>query len=191
MKTLVLVTHNSGKLAEANDIAKKYGIRLEMPKNGTEKLEIQADSLEEVSQFSALNAYGKIRKPLVVDDSGLFVNSLNGFPGVYSAYVVPTIGNKGLLKLMRGINDRKAYFECCVSFYDGSNLISFAEKVHGTIIQEEKGKHGFGFDPIFSPDGYDGKSFGEIGLAEKNTLSHRAKAFDSFFKWYSNEQEKR
>jgi XTP/dITP diphosphohydrolase len=191
VNTLILVTHNKGKLAEASEIAARYKIRLQMPEGKIEKLEIQADTLEEVSRFSAIDAYPKIRKPLVVDDSGLFINYLKGFPGVYSAYAVPTIGNNGILKLMRGVKDRKAYFECCVSFTDGNIVKSFTERVNGKIVDEARGERGFGFDPIFSADGFNGATFGETEMSSKNEVSHRAKAFDSFFKWYSNEYGKR
>ncbi len=127
----------------------------------------------------------------MVDDSGLFIGFLDDFPGVYSAHVLPTIGNKGILKLMDGIIDRNAYFECCVSFYDGKELEVLHRKGAWKHNKSEQGDHGFGFDPIFSPEGYKGKSFGEIELKKKNTISHRGRAFDSFFKWYSNEKEKR
>jgi XTP/dITP diphosphohydrolase len=191
MTNLIMVTHNKRKIAEANEIAQAYGIEVQMPQGGTEKLEIQSDSLQEVSKFSALEAYKTIQKPLVVDDSGLFVNSLHGFPGVYSASVLATIGNQGVLRLMEQVEDRKAHFECCITFYDGKNIRQFTEKVEGDITFNEKGDKGFGFDPIFAPDTYKGRSFGEFEIAEKNKISHRGKAFESFFKWYSNEQQQK
>src|SRR5271170_5624368 len=119
MKSVMLVTHNKRKFDEIGEIASKFNIRIEMPSAKTEKVEIQADSVVEVSKFSALEAYKTLRRPLVVDDSGLFINALKGFPGVYSAYVLETLGNPGILKLMEGISNRKAYFECCATFYDG------------------------------------------------------------------------
>ncbi|HUC38744.1 MAG TPA: XTP/dITP diphosphatase [Candidatus Acidoferrum sp.] len=184
MKKLTLLTHNKGKLAEANEIAKRYGIELSMPQK-LEKLEIQSDLLSDVSEFAARHAYRYIKKPLVVDDSGLFVKALGGFPGVYSAYAVPTLGDKGILKLMNGVKDRSAYFECSVSFFDGRSTKSFSGKVHGSITKREKGSHGFGFDPIFSPNGYKGKTLAEVDVAQKNKVSHRGKAFSAFFRWYS------
>lgn len=188
MKTLVLVTHNRRKIDEAGDIARKYSIELVMPKDKTEKLEIQADSIEEVARFSAVEAFKKIKQPLVVEDSGLFIDALKDFPGVYSAHVFVTLGNKGILKLMDKVENRKAYFDCCVCFYDGKTLKSFRERVDGVIINEERGDLGFGFDPIFVPNDYGGKSYGEVNIELKNRTSHRGKAFDSFFRWYSNEK---
>ncbi len=79
MKSLILVTHNKGKFSEANEIAKRYGVVLKMPGKGLGKFKIQADTVTEVSRFSAVEAFGKIKQPLIVDDSGLFVDRLNGF----------------------------------------------------------------------------------------------------------------
>ena len=154
-------------------------------------MEIQADSLEEVSKFSADEAYRKIGRPLLVDDSGMFIAALNGFPGVYSASTLSTIGNKGILKLMEGVKNRKAYFKCCVSFHDGKRIRPFTGIVRGTLLHEERGAKGFGYDPIMSPEGYSGKSMAEVSMAEKNLISHRGKAFDKFFKWYSDEAKGR
>jgi XTP/dITP diphosphohydrolase len=185
MKSVYLVTHSKKKLEEISEIAQEFNVQLEMPKNYPEKFEIQADSVQEVSKFSALTAYEKLKVPLVVDDSGLFVDALKGFPGVYSAYVLVTLGNSGILKLMNGISNRKAYVECCASFCDANGVKSFNGRVDGTILDSEKGELGFGFDPIFTPDGHNGKSLAELDMTEKNNISHRGKAFKAFFEWYS------
>lgn len=186
MEGLVIVTHNKGKFSEASEIAKAFGIILAMPDDRTEKLEIQADKLTAVSEFSAVEAYKKIKKPLIVDDSGLFVNALDGFPGVYSAPIYKGIGGmSGILKLLEGKKDRSAYFECSVTYYDGKTLKSFVGKVEGIIANGLKGTGGFGYDPIFEPNGYDRKTFGELPAEEKNKISHRRKALEAFFRWYS------
>ncbi len=185
MKSVILVTHNKGKLAEANAIAKVFSIRLETP-GEVEKLEIQDKSITRVSEFSAKQAFEQLRKPLIVDDSGLFVNALKGFPGVYSANVFPEIGMEGIIKLLDRHVDRSASFQCSISYYDGKTLKSFVGRVDGTILKARKGERGFGYDPIFAPDGYDGKSFGELGEEVKNNVSHRRRALEAFFKWYSD-----
>jgi XTP/dITP diphosphohydrolase len=188
---IILVTHNKHKFAEASELAKHYGAELAMPPNGEEKMEIQADSLKEVSRFAAAEAYGRIGLPILVDDSGLFVHALGNFPGVYSAPALDTIGTRGILRLMDGVKDRKAHFECCVSFADGNSVTSFIGRVNGDILLAEKGANGFGYDPIFAPEGYNGKSLAEVEMKEKNMVSHRGKAFEAFFKWYFNERQKR
>lgn len=188
MKKLVLLTHNPRKILEANESASRYEISFEMPRSKREKLEIQAESVEEVSRFAAIDAYKDIKMPLLVEDSGLFVNALNGFPGVYSAQAFQKIGNKGILDLLREEKDRSAYFECAVTFYDGEKLVPFIGRVDGTITDSEKGDLGFGFDPIFVPDNRDIRTFGEMTLVEKNAISHRGTAFDAFLRWYSSER---
>ena len=185
MKKLLIVTHNKGKFLEANEIAREFGVELEMPSGGEEKFEIQADTLQEVSAFSAKHAFEKLNMPLIVDDSGLFVDALKGFPGVYSAYVLPTLGNDGILRLMDGRPNRSAYFECCVSYCDNEGVKSFSERVVGRILDIPMGKNGFGFDPIFSAEGLNVTSMAEMNLDQKNAVSHRGKAFKSFFRWYS------
>jgi XTP/dITP diphosphohydrolase len=185
LERLVLVTHNKGKFAEASEIAKKFGIELEMPKGGDEKFEIQADTLQEVSAYSAKHAFEKLKRPLIVDDSGLFIDALRGFPGVYSAYVLPTLGNDGILRLMNGVQNRKARFECCVSYCDAGGVTSFTEMVVGNILDMKRGQNGFGFDPIFSAEGFNVTSMAEMELDQKNDISHRGKAFKAFFGWYS------
>ncbi len=188
MRSLILVTNNKGKIAEANAIAKEFGFAVRSPKKAY-KLEIQADSLREVAEFAAREAYKKIRKPLIIDDSGLFINALKGFPGVYSAPTGKTIGLEGVLKLMKGVKNRSAYFECAVAYFDGKTLKTFVGKSSGKILESEKGSglHGFGYDPLFSPGGhYGGRSLAQVDLLKKNSVSHRGKALRAFFKWYSN-----
>ena len=186
LEKLIIVTRNKGKFAEANEIAKAFGVELAMPDDGIGKLEIQADKLSAVSEFSAIEAYKKIKKPLIVDDSGLFINALEGFPGVYSAPIYRGIGGMpGILKLLEDKGDRSAYFECSVAFYDGKTLKSFIGRIDGMITNEMRGSGGFGYDPIFAPNGYGGKTFAELGVAEKNKVSHRRKALEAFFRWYS------
>ncbi len=189
MEKLLIVTHNKGKFAEASKIGKEFGVELEMAP-GEGKFEIQADTIQEVSAFSAKHAFERLKKPLIVDDSGLFIEALKGFPGVYSAYTLPTIGNDGILRLMRGRENRSAYFECCVSYCDSNGVKSFSERVTGNILDEEKGKNGFGFDPIFSAEGFNIISMAEMELDQKNSISHRGKAFRSFFRWYSERNGK-
>ncbi len=187
---LVIVTRNKGKFQEAERVAIEYGIGLEMPKDGIEKLEIQAGSLGEVAEFSAADAYKRLKKPLIVDDSGLFINALNDFPGVYSAQAQATIGLEGVLDLMKGKENRSAYFECAVSFHDGATTKTFVGRIEGEMLYKEVGTGGFGYDPIFAPLGHNGRSFAELGIDEKNRISHRYKALKAFFEWYSTWQEK-
>ena len=124
----------------------------------------------------------EIQHPILIDDSGLFINALNGFPGVYSAYALKTISYQGILKLMSGIQDRKAYFEASLAYKEPGREILFAHgRCDGEISHEPMlGPQGFGFDPVFVPYVDLGKladrSFSQMELVEKNVISHRGKA---------------
>jgi XTP/dITP diphosphohydrolase len=151
-------------------------------------LEIQSDNLEEISKASVVDAFKRCNLPLIVEDAGLFIDALNGFPGPYSAYVYKTVGNKGLLKLMENIENRKARFQSVIAYYSAElkSPMYFKGEVAGEITREERrGKRdpGFGFDPVFKPASSD-KTFAEMVIMEKNKYSHRAKALRKFAKWY-------
>lgn len=183
MITVYFVTGNKGKLEEVRSLAKKYGIRVEQL--NVEKMEIQSDDIKEIALFAARQVFSQVdrSRTVVVEDAGLFIEALKGFPGPYSSYVYKTIGVRGVLKLMEGIEDRRAYFRAVVVVESpefGEKI--FEGRVYGRIALKPKGTRGFGFDPIFIPDGYD-KTFAEMDLEQKNKLSHRAKAFRSFFEW--------
>lgn len=176
---IVFITSNPGKLREARSYlgplgVEVHGVKFPYP-------EIQADTLEEVAAYGVEWLAKRLDEPFILDDSGLFIEALHGFPGVYSAYVFKTLGNDGILKLMEGIEDRRAYFKSVVAYWDGEMHI-FTGTVHGNICLEKRGSGGFGFDPIFMPQGYE-RTFAEMTTEEKNTISHRGRAFEAFSNW--------
>ncbi|WFO76318.1 XTP/dITP diphosphatase [Desulfurococcaceae archaeon MEX13E-LK6-19] len=172
------MTSNKHKFNEVAVIAEKLGICLEMLPG--KKIEIQSSSLMDIAFYSALENYKEFRKPILVEDAGLFIEALNGFPGPYSSYVYKTIGVKGILKLMEGIENRRAYFSSAVVLIHEPYLIKCEERVYGYISNEPRGTGGFGFDPIFVPEG-DTRTFAEMSIDEKNKYSHRAKAVSKAF----------
>ena len=177
---IYFVTHNKGKYHEAYRIMEGYSVELYPLDIG--KVEIQSDDVGEIALQAALNAYSRMRGPVVVDDTGLFISSLNGFPGPYAEYVYRTIGIDGLLKLMKDIYNRKAYFETAVAIVFPPWEKVFKERIEGKLIRSPKGSGGFGFDPIFMPNGLK-KTFAEMTIEEKNMYSHRARAFHRLGKW--------
>ncbi|MEM1578349.1 MAG: XTP/dITP diphosphatase [Archaeoglobaceae archaeon] len=177
---MLFITSNEGKFREAKEIAKVYSIEIEWLKREYE--EPQGSSLEEIAFKSAQILSKEIKEPFFIEDSGLFIESLNGFPGPYSSYVFKTIGNKGIIKLMEGIKNRRAYFKAVVAYFDGFGIKIFEGSVHGEIALEIRGTKGFGFDPIFL---YGKKTFAEMG-EEKNLVSHRRKALENFFRTIKN-----
>ena len=179
-------TNNVNKFNEAREVLTESKIAVGMLR--IKSLEIQSESLEEIAQASVMEALEKYGLPMVVEDAGLFVDALNGFPGPYAAYVYRTIGNKGLLKLMDRVDNRKATFRSVIAYFSLAlkSLICFEGSVSGEIIREERkaaGRMGFGFDPIFKPDESD-KTFAQMNVAEKCNRSHRAAAFRKFAEWY-------
>jgi len=180
---LVFVTGNEGKVREVRALAGRFGLEIEHRR--IPYLEIQAEDLREIAKVGVQQVFAILKVPCFVEDSGLFIHSLRGFPGPYSKYVFLTIGNRGVLKLMEGVEDRRAVFRSAVGYCgrDGRPLV-FEGRVEGRISLEERGTGGFGFDPIFIPDEGDGRTLAEMSVEEKNSLSHRGRAMEGFFRWY-------
>lgn len=183
-KVVFLVTGNVHKFNEARPVLREFGLSTAML--NVEAIEIQADNIEDVAKTSAVDAAKKCELPIIVEDAGLSINALNGFPGPYSSYIFRTIGTKGILKLMDDLQKRNAKFESVVAFYDIKLelLKCFHGKVEGKITEQPRGLEGFGFDPIFAPLSDAGATFAEMPMAEKNRYSHRAKALRAFAEWY-------
>ncbi len=181
-RTVWFLTHNPDKYREASAILAPMGVRVRHLNQS--KIEIQDPSPENIARFALKNALQDNRKPILVEDSGLFIETLNGFPGPYSSFVYDTIGLNGVLAILRGHNSRKAYFQATVGFGSPSTQSRFfTGRVKGIVSNRILGKNGFGYDPIFIPEGYT-KTFGQSSQTFKNTKSHRARAFLSFARWF-------
>jgi len=182
MLRFYFVTSNRHKILEARAALRAYGI--EVVEANVPKVEIQSDSLEEIAEFSASEICKRVHSddPYAVEDAGLFVKALNGFPGPYSDYVYRKIGVRGLLKLLEGVRDREAYFKSCVGLCWRNAVVVFVGMVEGTIAESPRGDGGFGFDPIFIPKGYD-RTFAELSLEEKSEVSHRGRALRALATW--------
>jgi XTP/dITP diphosphohydrolase len=182
-RTIHILTSNTGKFRE-------IGARLEEAGFAAEQLdiphpEIQSDSLDEVVQFKC--AFIRRREQgltFVVDDSGLFIDSLGGFPGVYSSYVFHTLGCDGILDLLAGKKGRDARFECCLCFSAPwlKEQLTFKGTCSGKISQKSAGTNGFGFDPIFIPSAHK-MTFAQMGTHDKNRISHRGIAVEKLVKY--------
>lgn len=182
-KPLYFVTGNVHKFEEASRILLEFDITIK--RSRIRRIEIQSDSLEEIARVGSLDAAKRLGKTTIVEDAGLFVEALKGFPGPYSSYVLGTIGLEGILKLMEGIENRRATFRSVVAFADpAENVKTFEGIVQGSITDRPRGLSGFGFDPIFIPEGHM-RTFAEMSLEDKNKLSHRSFAFRAFASWYS------
>jgi XTP/dITP diphosphohydrolase len=178
LRQVVFASTNRNKFHEVRSILASHEIETEFA--CIELTEIQSDSLEAIAREKAKSAFAKISRPVIVEDDGLFVNALGGFPGQYSSYVFKTIGNTGILQLLAGMQDRSASFVSLISFTDGKDVTVFEGKVSGRVVMQET-NGGWGYDPIFVPDGTN-QTYAE--LESKNDYSHRRKALDLFAEWY-------
>jgi XTP/dITP diphosphohydrolase len=178
MKEIRLVTGNMHKLQEFQHGLGQLGITVKLLDVDCD--EVQADTLEEVVEGCMDELSSDGHQNFILDDSGLFIHHLKGFPGVYSSYVFSTIGCEGILKLLEGSADRSAHFECCIGcqLADGRRIV-VKGRSPGHIGTVQKGEKGFGYDPIFIPHGAT-TTFAEMDLDEKNKYSHRGDAMRLF-----------
>ncbi len=170
---------NRNKFNEAKYILSNFKINLGFFKSSL--TEIQAKSIKQIAALKVDDAYRRCNKSVIVEDSGLFIESLNGFPGPFSSYVFKTLGNSGILRLVG--SNRKAYFQSVVAFCDNKyGVMLFDAKIEGKISKISTGK-GWGYDPIFIPKG-ESKSYAII--TNKNEISHRYRALKKFSNWFAN-----
>ncbi len=181
---LILVTQNEHKLRELRPLFEEYEVLFET--TSLEKFEIRSNEVERVALEAAKIAYFEAKQPVVLDDTGLYIDSLDGFPRSYAAFVLKTIGKQGILKLMQGVQDRSARFVTGVGFSDGETLATFKGVMKGSIAEKEVGEEGFGYDPIFIPEG-ETRTYAQLSFPEKVSISHRTKGFRAFLDWYTAE----
>jgi len=168
---VTFVSRNPGKVPEVRAALRPYGLRVRWKRK--EFTEPQAPRLEDVVRAKLRSVEG-VPGYVLVEDSGLFIPSLNGFPGVYSSHFLETWGFGPMLELLRR-RPRAAYFRAVAGLRKGRNVWVFAGEVHGTIARRPVGRHGFGYDPIFIPEGWD-RTFGQVPPERKDAISHRARA---------------
>ncbi|MGA8424216.1 MAG: non-canonical purine NTP pyrophosphatase [Thermoplasmata archaeon] len=175
MTAVTFVSSNPGKSREAAAILRPFGIDVRWRKRIL--TEPQADDLETVVR-AKLNAVRGIPGWVLVEDSGLFIPSLGGFPGVYSSYFEKIWGHatnfRPFFELLRR-RDRRATFRTVAGVRRGNRISLFVGKSEGRIAARPQGTQGFGYDPIFIPDGSK-RTYAELSAGEKNRLSHRARA---------------
>lgn len=182
-------TTNSGKLNEAQRVLSQVGVEFlslaDFPKLKQVQVEETGTTFAENAYLKA-KAFGELSQVLTLaEDAGLVVNALDGRPGVKSARFAKTVSarNQKLLKLMKGEQDRQARFVSVLGLYNPKNEeISFYKGiVRGKIASQARGKKGFGYDPVFIPEGYE-QTFAELEVSEKNKISHRKRALEKLVK---------
>ncbi|MDI6917394.1 MAG: XTP/dITP diphosphatase [Thermoplasmatales archaeon] len=174
MHKIFFVTSNKGKFSEAEKKIKN------IEQKSFDYPEIRSENLGEIVVYGIEFLKEKIRKPFFIEDSGLFIDVLNNFPGPFSKYVFNKIGCKGILKLMKNEKNRNAVFKSAIGYYDGETKM-FEGICEGRISTRMSGKKGFGYDPIFIPKNSD-KTFAQMDIGEKNIYSHRGNALTKLVK---------
>ncbi len=178
MKKILFVTSNPGKLEEAREFFEPIGFAVENAE--LELTEIQSTQ-EEIARRKALEARKFIDEPLVIEDTGFYIDVFKGFPGPFAAPVIRQIGPSGFLQLMRGVENRKAHFKTIVTYLPASSNepLLFTGECYGYIGEKETQSHPkLLFDAIFVPN-EESRTFGEMTIIEKNKYSHRRKAFEA------------
>lgn len=193
LKELVIASHNKGKIEEFKNMLSPYGVTVcsandlnlpDVEETGTtfeENAILKAETLAKISG-----------KPCLADDSGLCVKALDGRPGVYSARYAPNRDfDKAISMLIAEIKEAKsddwsAHFACVLALkLPEKDICLFEGRVDGKIIEQRKGNNGFGFDPVFVPDGFD-RTFAEMSADEKKLISHRGRAVKKFLQQVFN-----
>lgn len=180
MAYIVVATQNEHKVDEYRELLKDQGVELRSLKEYPNFPEVEENgkTFAENAALKAVAASKYCDVPAFADDSGLEVEALDGRPGIYSARYAPTSAERieKLLGELEGCENRRARFVCVIAIaINGEVIETFEGEVKGVITAIPRGEGGFGYDPVFQPDGYD-QTFGEMALELKNSISHRANA---------------
>ena len=193
LKELVIASHNKGKIEEFEKMLEPYGVKI------YSATDLDLPDVEETGTTFVENAILKAEtlakicnKPCLADDSGLCVDALDGRPGVYSARYAPNRDfDKAMTMLVdeikkTGSNDWSAHFSCVLALKEPDKEVKLFEgRVDGKIVAEKRGQNGFGFDPVFLPDGHE-RTFAEMTSEEKKQMSHRGRAVAKFLQQVFN-----
>ncbi|MFC1562747.1 RdgB/HAM1 family non-canonical purine NTP pyrophosphatase [candidate division KSB1 bacterium] len=192
-RKLIIATKNVGKIREFKRLSfdKEFDIYSLIDLEDLPETNEDGQSFEENAVKKSESIYKLTGNPTIADDSGLEIDYLSGAPGVRSARfagysTLQNIKNEKIISMLDEIKpeERGAQFRCIIAFSDDSGTKTFEGICRGRISEEPKGTSGFGYDPIFIPDGYD-KTFGELDEDIKNRISHRSKAIEKFYNWFS------
>lgn len=167
----VLVTSNRGKLAEARRLAGPTlaAVELDLP-------EIQSLDLLAVLRHKGEEAWRRLRRPLVVEEAGLDLAALGGFPGPLVKWMLDAAGTATIARAALALGDARAVARAALYYRDPDRTLIVEGSSAGTLVLPARGDHGFGWDPVFQPEGHD-RTFGELAGPEKDALSHRGKAW--------------
>lgn len=183
MKKLAVITGNPHK---AEQLAKYLGFKVNQ--HNLDLTEVQSLDVGEVIEHKALEAFKSLKQPVIVDDTALIIHAMGKLPGPFIKFFLKEIGAKGICEMVSHFSDKSATVESAIGYHDGSRSYVFIGTVKGIIAQKPKGQNGFGFDPIFIPNGYT-ITRGEMNEADFDITSHRRIALEKL-KAFLVEQER-
>ena len=172
MKDITFITGNQDK---ADYLARHIGVDIAHQK--VELDELQSVNLDNIVMYKVKQAYQIIQSPVLVEDVGLAFNALNGLPGPFVKFFVDYAGLEASCRMLDGFSDRSALANSVFGYYDGSTLKLFHGSLAGAIAEHPRGDGGFGWDQIFIPDGYDGKTRAELSPADDEKTYATIKPF--------------
>jgi non-canonical purine NTP pyrophosphatase (RdgB/HAM1 family) len=175
----VLVTGNPGKIAEA-----RLAMGMDLETVEVDLPEIQSLDYLEVLRAKADEAWRRVGRPLIVEEAGLDLSALNGFPGPLVKWMLEAVGAEGLARTAISLGNVRAASRCFLLYKDGDREIVAEGRTEGTLLLPGRGTHGFGWDPVFLPDGSE-LTFAELTGAEKGEVSHRGKAWRAMVNLFS------
>jgi non-canonical purine NTP pyrophosphatase (RdgB/HAM1 family) len=176
LSAMTLVTSNAGKAREFADL-----LGVEVAAQKIPVPEVQALNVQDVVRTKAEAAYKHLGSPVLVDDTGIVFDAWNGLPGALTSWFLETVGNEGLLRMLAGWDSRSASVVTALGYCDGGDAVVVLGQVNGSIPDHPRGTNGFGYDPIFVPEGHP-QTFAEMDAAQKNALSMRARAVDALLR---------
>src|SRR2546422_7436487 len=184
-RSIGFATSNSDKFREVELVLRRLGVGVRRLRG--KGLEIQSDDIVEVARFASADASKKYGRPLIFEDTGLFIDALGGFPGPYASFVFRSIGWEAILRVLGGKGkeeERRAPFRSAVAYCEPVGVpMVFRGSIVGAIAKRAAGRGGFGFDPIFIPAGHR-HTMAQLSIDEKCRISHRAEAMTKFGEWY-------
>jgi len=178
-RTPVFVTGNPHKLAEARQVTGLTidSIEIDLP-------EIQSLNVGPILNAKAEEAWRQVGRPVIVEETCLELAALNGFPGPLVKWMLEAVGADGLAETALKLGNPRAKAVCCLTYFDDGKMLGAWGECEGTLVQPARGSRGFGWDPVFVPDGHS-RTFGEMSDAEKTGIGPRGKAWRHFLELYS------
>jgi non-canonical purine NTP pyrophosphatase (RdgB/HAM1 family) len=166
-----LVTGNPGKLAEARRLCE-----VEMAAAAIDLPEIQSLDIREILEAKAVEAFHRLERPVVVDETALDLAALNGFPGVLIKWMLESVGAEGIAQIAYSLGNTRANARCALLYFTDTDQVFVSGSTSGQLILPPRGANGFGWDPIFQPD-HQHLTYAELTGSDKDHISHRGKAW--------------